>query len=113
MQFQLQNGGPSRWSCVRDPSTAMQRRSWAVLIGEKGFTSFVDKILESNEYMESFATIRPSNVREYYRKKYWEVPIYQKYPRYGIDWRDKLQMRAPAEQGSSPWKRLQKCLRIG
>ena len=78
-----------------------ERRSWAVLIGEKGFTRFVDEILESNEYMESFGYDRVPQQRSRILpgKSIGELPIYQKYPRYGIDWRDSLQMRAPSEQG--------------
>ena len=79
-----------------------ERRSWAVLIGEKGFTSFVDKILDSNEYMDNFGydLVPTQRSRILPGRSIGEVPIYQKYPRYGRDWRNKLQMRAPAEQGN-------------
>ena len=78
-----------------------ERRSWAVLIGEKGFTRFVDEILESNEYMENFGydAVPQQRSRILPGRSVGEVPIYQKYPRYGIDWRDSLQKRAPSEQG--------------
>jgi len=77
-----------------------ERRSWAVLIGEKGFTRFVDEILGSNEYMQSFGydLVPQQRSRILPGKSIGEVPIYQKYPRYGIDWRDSLQMRAPSAQ---------------
>ena len=80
-----------------------ERRSWAVLIGEKGFTNFVDKILESNEYMESFGydLVPQQRSRILPGKGAGELPIYQKYPRYGADWRDSLQTRAPAKQNKS------------
>ena len=35
-----------------------------------------------------------------------EIPIYQKFPRYGTDWRDALQDRAPIHQGA-PSERLE------
>jgi hypothetical protein len=31
-----------------------ERRAWSIVIGEKGFTAFVDAVLDSPEYMESF-----------------------------------------------------------
>lgn len=77
-----------------------ERRSWAILIGEKGFTRFVDEILESNEYMDSFGydLVPQQRSRILPGKGIGELPIYQKYPRYGKEWRDSLQMRAPSAQ---------------
>ena len=31
-----------------------ERLTWSIVIGEKGFTAFVDEVLDSPEYMESF-----------------------------------------------------------
>ena len=31
-----------------------ERRAWSIVIGEKGFTAFVDALLDSPEYMNCF-----------------------------------------------------------
>ena len=49
-----------------------ERMAWSILIAEKGFTAFVDAILDSDEYQQAFG----------------EMPICQRFPRYGSDWRD-------------------------
>ena len=38
----------------RPPHGDAERRAWSIVIGEKGFTAFVDTMLDSPEYMESF-----------------------------------------------------------
>ena len=80
------------------PPGDAERRAWSIVIGEKGFTAFVDTMLDSPEYMESFgydlvpqqrSRVLPSN------RPFQKFPIYQQFPRYGTDWRDALQDRAP------------------
>ena len=84
-----------------------ERRAWSIVIGEKGFTAFVDALLESDEYMNNFGYDRvpEQRARVLPGRPTGEIPIYQQYPRYGADWRDSLQDRAPSDQ--SQWQQLQ------
>ena len=75
-----------------------ERRAWSIVIGQKGFTAFIDQLLDSDEYMSNFGY---DNVPEQRSRKLpgqatGELPIYQQFPRYGADWRDSLQKRAPS-----------------
>ena len=78
------------------------------MIGEKGFTAFVDTMLDSPEYMESFGydLVPQQRSRVLPGRPLGEIPIYQQFPRYGTDWRDALQDRAPIHQGA-PSERLE------
>ena len=77
-----------------------ERRAWSIVIGEKGFTAFVDALLDSSEYMNSFGydLVPQQRSRVLPGRALGETPIYQKFPRYGADWRDSLQKRAPSDQ---------------
>ena len=77
-----------------------ERRAWSIVIGEKGFTAFVDALLDSAEYMESFGydLVPQQRSRVLPGRSMGETPIYQQFPRYGADWRDSLQNRAPSAQ---------------
>ena len=67
-----------------------ERISWSILIAEKGFNAFVDQILNSDEYMQSFGydEIPSQRTRIIPGKPTGERPIYQQLPRYDSDWRD-------------------------
>lgn len=75
-----------------------ERRAWSIVIGEKGFTAFIDQLLDSDEYMASFGYDRvpEQRSRKLPGQATGEIPIYQRFPRYGADWRDSLQERAPS-----------------
>ena len=75
-----------------------ERRAWSIVIGEKGFNAFVDQLLDSDEYMASFGYDRvpEQRSRKLPGQATGEIPIYQRFPRYGADWRDSLQERAPS-----------------
>ena len=77
-----------------------ERRAWSIVIGEKGFTAFVDAVLDTEEYMESFGydLVPQQRSRVLPGRSVGETPIYQQFPRYGADWRDALQERAPSDQ---------------
>ena len=77
-----------------------ERRAWSIVIGEKGFTAFVDSLLDSSEYMNSFGydLVPQQRSRVLPGRALGETPIYQQFPRYGADWRDSLQKRAPSDQ---------------
>ncbi len=76
-----------------------ERRAWSIVIGHKGFTRFVDQLLDSEEYMNSFGydLVPSQRSRVLPGQATGELPIYQSFPRYGADWRDSLQNRAPSE----------------
>ena len=67
-----------------------ERISWSIRIAEKGFNTFVDEILNSDEYMQSFGydEIPSQRTRVIPGKPTGEQPIYQQLPRYDSDWRD-------------------------
>ena len=64
----------------------------AIMIGEKGFTSLVDWLLDSPEYMNRYGyDAVPEQVNRLLPGRViGEIPIYQKLPRYGESWRDRL-----------------------
>ena len=77
-----------------------ERLAWSIVIGEKGFTAFVDTLLDSDEYMSSFGydLVPQQRSRVLPGRSVGDIPIYQSFPRYGADWRDSLQERAPSAQ---------------
>ena len=77
-----------------------ERLAWSIVIGEKGFTTFVDTLLDSDEYMSCFGydLVPQQRSRVLPGQSLGETPIYQSFPRYGADWRDSLQERAPSAQ---------------
>ena len=79
-----------------------ERRAWSIVIGEKGFTNFIDSLLDSREYMDRFGydLVPQQRSRVLPGRALGETPIYQQFPRYGSDWRDSLQDRAPSDQAA-------------
>jgi len=77
-----------------------ERRAWSIVIAQKGFKAFVDQILDGDEYMSSFGYDRvpQQRSRKLPGQSIGDLPIYQRFPRYGADWRDSLQRRAPSAQ---------------
>ena len=77
-----------------------ERLAWSIVIGEKGFNNFVDTLLDSDEYMSCFGydLVPQQRSRVLPGQSLGETPIYQSFPRYGADWRDSLQERAPSAQ---------------
>jgi phycobilisome rod-core linker protein len=77
-----------------------ERLAWSIVIGEKGFTNFVDTLLDSDEYMSCFGydLVPQHRSRVLPGHSLGEKPIYQSFPRYGADWRNSLQERAPSGQ---------------
>jgi phycobilisome rod-core linker protein len=80
-----------------------ERLAWSIVIGEKGFTTFVDTLLNSDEYMGSFGydLVPQQRSRVLPGRSLGEIPLYQRFPRYGADWRNSLQKRAPSAQVAS------------
>ena len=67
-----------------------ERMAWSILIAEKGFTAFVDGLLDSDEYLQAFGydVLPRQRGRVIPGQAIGEMPIYQRLPRYGSDWRD-------------------------
>ena len=67
-------------------------KSWSIVIAEQGFAAFVDDILGSPEYFERFGIDGiPDQVNRILPgRSQGEMPIYQRLPRYGESWRDRL-----------------------
>ena len=67
-------------------------KSWSIVIAEQGFAAFVDDILQSPEYFERFGIdgIPDQVSRVLPGRSQGEMPIYQRFPRYGESWRDRL-----------------------
>jgi len=80
-----------------------ERRSWSIVIGELGYKAFIDQILNSDEYMHAFGLdlVPEQRSRVLPGKESGDVPIYQSFPRYGQDWRDSLQLRAPSDANAN------------
>ena len=72
--------------------TEAEVRSLSIKIAEIGFSAFVDKILESEEYMSQFGYDRvPTQINRLITgRPTGEMPVYQALPRYGEEWRDNL-----------------------
>lgn len=75
-----------------------ERSSWSIRIAEVGFEGFIDEILDSEEYVQTFGYDRlpQQRTRLLPARSIGELPIDQRFPRYGADWPDSLQKRAPS-----------------
>jgi phycobilisome rod-core linker protein len=75
-----------------------ERLRWSIVIAERGFTAFVDQLLDSDEYLSNFGfdLVPSQRSRLLPGRRAGELPIYQQFPRYGSDWRDVMAKRAPS-----------------
>ena len=71
---------------------ADEKRSWSIVIAEQGFSGFVDAVLDSSEYFERFGNDEiPEQVNRILPgRSQGDMPIYQRLPRYGESWRERL-----------------------
>ena len=71
---------------------ADEKRSWSIVIAEEGFSGFVDAVLDSAEYFERFGNDEiPEQVNRILPGcSQGDMPIYQRLPRYGESWRERL-----------------------
>ena len=69
-----------------------ERISWSIVIAEQGFSGFVDAVLDSAEYLDAFGydDVPGQRSRVIPGAPTGEMPIYQRFPRYGSDHRDML-----------------------
>jgi phycobilisome rod-core linker protein len=75
-----------------------ERRAWSIVIAQKGLEGFVNQLLDSEEYVNTFGLdqVPEQRSRSLAGKSTGEMPIYQRFPRYGSDWRDTVQKRTPS-----------------
>lgn len=59
--------------------------SWSIVIATQGFEGFVDALIDSDEYSQSFG----DNTLPYQRRRYRDRPFNLVTPRYADYWRDK------------------------
>ena len=71
---------------------ADEKRSWSIVIAEQGFSGFVDAVLDSSEYLERFGNDEiPEQVNRILPgRSQGDMPTYQRLPRYGESWRERL-----------------------
>ncbi len=61
--------------------------SWSIVIATQGVEGFVDALIDSDEYTESFG----DSTVPYQRRRYGDRPFNLVNPRYGSYWRDRLE----------------------
>ncbi|KJH71789.1 phycobilisome rod-core linker polypeptide [Aliterella atlantica] len=71
----------------RSPYSKDEEIAWSIKIATLGWGSFVDALIDSEEYRSSFG----DNTVPYQRRRYKDRPINLVTPRYGNYWRDKLE----------------------
>lgn len=68
----------------RAPYNEEEKIAWSITIATKGFDTFVDALLDSEEYRSNFG----ENIVPYQRRRYKDRPFNLVTPRYGSYWRD-------------------------
>nr|YP_010336948.1 phycytochrome bilisome rod-core linker protein [Madagascaria erythrocladioides]QUE28982.1 cpcG [Madagascaria erythrocladioides]UNJ16533.1 phycytochrome bilisome rod-core linker protein [Madagascaria erythrocladioides] len=78
----------------RDVYNEREKLAWSVIIGSKGFETFVSMLLDSDEYMANFGeSIVPYQRRRVIaQRSKGQIPFNLKTPRYGKDFHAKLGM---------------------
>ena len=99
----------------REVYSDQERIKYSIVIATSGFESFVDLILDCPEYLDNFGydSVPSQRARILPGHSVGQIPIYQKYPRYGTDWRDSSQ-RGPFAKCNlcRVWKSL-RCVENG
>lgn len=71
----------------RAPYNKDEELAWSIKIATLGWGRFVDTLLDSDEYLQSFG----ENTVPYQRRRFKDRPFNLVTPRYGDYWRDKLE----------------------
>ena len=71
----------------RAPYNKDEEISWSIKIATQGWETFVDTLLDSEEYQQAFG----ENTVPYQRRRYKDRPFNLVTPRYGSYWRNKLE----------------------
>ena len=76
-----------------------ERLAYSIVIAQHGLQTFIDTLLNSEEYMDKFGynTIPYQRSRTLPGQALGTMPFNQQAPRYDSAWRDKAAMRAPAK----------------
>ncbi|MCX5948729.1 MAG: phycobilisome rod-core linker polypeptide [Cyanobacteria bacterium] len=76
-----------------------ERLAYSIVIAQHGLQTFIDTLLNSEEYMDTFGynTIPYQRSRTLAGQALGTMPFNQQAPRYDSAWRDKAAMRAPAK----------------
>jgi len=76
-----------------------ERLAYSILIAEHGLGAFIDSLLNSDEYMDTFGynTVPYQRTRTLPGQAMGTMPFNQQAPRYDSSWRDKAAKRAPAK----------------
>ena len=64
--------------------------AWSIVIATRGLNGFIDAIVDSEEYRQSFGDF----IIPYQRRRFKDRPFNLVNPRYGNDWRDRTSMRS-------------------
>lgn len=71
----------------RSPYNKEEEIAWSIKVATLGWSSFVDALVDSEEYLNNFG----ENTVPYQRRRYKGRPINLVTPRYGDYWRDKVE----------------------
>ncbi|MBW4561401.1 MAG: phycobilisome rod-core linker polypeptide [Mojavia pulchra JT2-VF2] len=63
--------------------------AWSIVIATKGLHGFIDNLLDSDEYRENFG----DDIVPFQRRRFKDRPFNLVNPRYGRDWRDRLNLQ--------------------
>jgi phycobilisome rod-core linker protein len=79
-----------------------ERIAWSIVIAEQGLPAFIDALIDSPEYLESFGEdqVPYQRSRVLAGQAVGTMPFNQQAPRYNAYWRDTMARRAPAGSGS-------------
>jgi phycobilisome rod-core linker protein len=79
-----------------------ERIAWSIVIAEQGLPAFIDALIDSPEYLETFGEdqVPYQRSRVLAGQAVGTMPFNQQAPRYSAYWRDTMARRAPAGSGS-------------
>lgn len=77
----------------RTPYNQGEKIAWSIVVANQGITGFIDALVDSDEYLQNFG----ENTVPYQRRRMRERPFNLVTPRYGSDWRSKLESDYPRQ----------------
>ena len=80
-----------------------ERIAWSIVIAGQGLPAFIDALIDSPEYMETFGDdlVPHQRARMLAGQSVGTMPFNQQAPRYDAYWRDTMALRAPAVASGS------------
>ena len=78
-----------------------ERIAWSIVIAEQGLPAFIDALIDSPEYLETFGEdlVPYQRARVLAGQAVGTMPFNQQAPRYSTYWRDAMARRTPAGNG--------------